>query len=64
MTKPPDDARSQCQGKEAMTWAVAKAVMDRMPSGMPRKKRHAYHCPHCRAWHVGGVKRIKREGKR
>lgn len=42
---------AMCHGKEPLTWAHAKAILDRTPR--KGRKKVAYHCPICRAWHVG-----------
>lgn len=46
---------AMCQGKKALRFADAKAVLDRR-----RRKTVAYHCPVCRAWHVGNPMRKDR----
>ena len=50
--------QAMCDGKQVLTWARAKAILDRTP----RKARikTAYHCPVCHAWHIGGPMRKKR----
>lgn len=53
-----EDRAAMCDGKPALTWAQVRAVQERI-----RRKRAAvaYHCPACRAWHVGSpMKRAKR----
>jgi hypothetical protein len=53
-----DDRLAICEGKSPLTWAQAKGILDRTP----RKGRTitAYHCPVCRAWHVGNPPKVKR----
>ena len=52
------DRAAICTGKDPLTWAQAKGILDRTP----RKGRTitAYHCPVCRAWHVGNPPKVKR----
>jgi hypothetical protein len=41
-----------CEGKEVLTFHIAqKLARDMRRRG--RLKIEAYHCPFCRAWHVG-----------
>lgn len=55
-----DSFVSSCYGKEALTWAQAKAVLERTPD----RKRGIYHCRFCRAWHVGRrLKAVRRLGR-
>jgi len=51
-------AHAMCAGKDPLTWAQAKAILERTP----RKghKKTAYHCPLCKAWHIGNPLRKKR----
>lgn len=49
---------AMCEGKPALTWAKVVAVKARMGR---RRAAVAYHCPVCRAWHVGSP--MKREKK-
>lgn len=51
-------AQAMCSGKEPLTWAQAKAILDRTPR--KGRTKTAYHCPVCHAWHVGGPLRKKR----
>jgi hypothetical protein len=56
MTKPPDQTSfiSMCQGKAAMSAEQARDVIRRADRSKSRdKRRMAYKCPCCRAWHVG-----------
>ena len=48
---------AMCEGKAVLTWASAKAVLDRDKGN--GRKRVAYRCPVCRGWHLG-----KPEGSR
>lgn len=48
-----------CDGKVPLTWALAVEIAGRQ--GNRDKRRKIYHCPFCRAWHLGGsTKRIRR----
>ncbi len=44
-----------CEGKKPLTWALAVEIVGR--EGNRAKKRNIYHCPFCRAWHVGSPMR-------
>lgn len=45
------DVAAICEGKAALTAEQARAVLRR--PGSREKRRIAYRCPVCRAWHVG-----------
>lgn len=48
-----------CIGKIALSWAQAVDVINRESNR--DKNRQAYHCPICRAWHLGRKpKKIRR----
>ena len=38
-----------CDGKKPLTWALVVQIKKRNP----HKKWSQYHCPFCRAWHLG-----------
>ena len=42
-----------CHGKDPLSWAQARHILDRVTH--KRKSITAYHCPVCRAWHVGNA---------
>lgn len=48
---------AMCDGKRPLRWVDAKAILDRPR----RRKQVAYHCPVCRAWHVGNPMRKGRQ---
>lgn len=57
---PADIRTSACEGKQKLTRAVAEKIIKRDKHF--DRAREAYHCQHCRAWHVGsptGFKRCK-----
>lgn len=51
---------ASCAGKVGMSYENAVAVVRRKDG----PKRTAYHCKHCRQWHVGGAgeKSLKNRG--
>lgn len=50
---------AKCTGKAPLTWAVAVNLLAR--DKWRDRKRSLYHCPICRAWHLGGKrKKIRR----
>lgn len=54
-----DEMRAaMCNGKTPLEWAQAKAILDRTPR--KGRTKTAYHCPVCRAWHIGGPLRKKK----
>lgn len=57
----PQLVAATCTGKDGLTWAQAKGILDRRSA----KERGfvAYHCPICRAWHVGSPPRKQRRWK-
>ena len=46
---------AQCTGKAPLTWAVAVNLLAR--DKWRDRKRSLYHCPICRAWHLGGKRK-------
>ena len=50
--------QAMCRGKEPLTWAQARAILDRTPR--KGRTKTAYHCPICHAWHIGNPLRKKR----
>jgi hypothetical protein len=46
---------AMCSGKKPLRFMDAKYILDRN-----RRKAVAYHCPVCRAWHVGNPMRKDR----
>lgn len=50
---------AMCEGKAPLTWCEAIAILARYRSR--EKRRSLYHCPMCRAWHLGRhPKKIRR----
>ncbi len=47
----PEDRAAMCDGKAALTYLQAVAILGRR--GERTKRRSMYHCRFCRAWHVG-----------
>lgn len=43
-----------CAGKEPLTAELARQIVQRQGRSKSRdKKRCAYRCPFCKAWHIG-----------
>ena len=58
---PNDSPAGGCIGKAALTWARAQEIVSRATEVSKGRKRRAYHCRFCRAWHIGGnPKKIRR----
>jgi hypothetical protein len=54
--------RSACEGKVRRKRKHAEREVQRLNNKLRdtgnRKAVRAYQCPHCRAWHVGGYRRV------
>lgn len=57
----PDRIAAMCVGKEGLTWVQAKAILDRTPR--KGRTKTAYHCPVCKAWHLGSPMRKRKRWK-
>lgn len=51
ITRTAADRAAICDGKERLTADVAKSIQARATNR--EKRRTAYRCPVCRAWHIG-----------
>lgn len=50
----PADKAAMCDGKAPLTWAQAQTIMRRRSAR--EKRQQPFHCPFCRAWHLGHLK--------
>lgn len=45
---------ASCQGKDKLTAEIAKKIVKRSKN----RSAEAYHCAHCKGWHVGQGNRM------
>jgi len=57
-----DIKASMCAGKDPLTWAQARAILDRIPRKGSTKT--AFHCAFCHAWHIGNPLKKRKPWRR